>query len=152
MRSRIILLLVVVGILGFSLLVATDAAAGSVGTELWMAGGFSFPDYADIVRACARGGVSVVFMDRFTLGVSGQADRDRYYYFGDASILLPPMGLTVPYARFQVGRRDDVSDTAMGWAAGLRLGEENLSFFLEAHQIFEPDNNFGFSGGISYRL
>jgi len=146
------LLLLVILASGLLPVFATNARAGSIGTELWLGGGFSYPDYASGVRACARGGIGVVFKDHLALGVSSQVDRDHYHYFGDISVVLPPVGLSEPYARFQIGRREDVNDTAMGWAAGLRWGEDNLYFFLEANEIFEPEDSFGFTGGIAYRL
>lgn len=149
MHVRRVLLLVAAVVGSLSIAIATDAGAASVGTEIWIGGGFSFPDYSDDVRACARGGLGVIFMDHVTLGISGQADREHFYYFGDTSVVGPALGLIEPYGRFQVGRRDDTGDTAMAWAAGLRMGDGMLYFFLEASDIFEPESDFGICGGIS---
>jgi hypothetical protein len=102
--------------------------------------------------ACIRGGISAVFVDHVMVGISGQADRDRIHYFGDAGVIFPLVWGIEPYARFQAGRRDDRDDTALGWAAGFRLGDTGnaVKFFVEGHGIVEPEENNGISAGISF--
>lgn len=122
--------------------------AGDVHSEVWIGGGVSYPDYHGAAEACGRGGIGAVFREHFTLGISGQADRDHFHYFADAGVILPEVSFVVPYGRFQFGRRDDRDDNAMGWAAGVRVEGEVMSLYFEAHQIFEPEDNKGLSLGI----
>lgn len=141
-------------ILGVSLLVLllipAVGRAGAVGSEIWIGAGASWADGHEKGMACLRGGAGVVFARHFTLGLSAQADRNRYYYFADSSVIFPPLGLMEPYARFFIGRRDDVDDSAMGWAAGFRTGEDAIRVFLEGYGIFEPEGNYGVCVGISF--
>ena len=128
---------------------APNVRAGEVvRPEFWVGGGVSWPDYHDTAEACARGGIGAVFKDHLTLGISGQADRDHFHYFADGGVILPEIGLLVPYGRYQFGRRDDSDDNATGWCAGVRLEGEGVSFYVEFHQIMEPDDNKGMSLGI----
>jgi hypothetical protein len=148
-HSRVPILLVLAIV--FSLVLPVRASAqGTVGTEIWLGGGISWPDYADSGMASARGGLGVVFFRHLGIGISGQADRERYYYFADATLILPTTGLLEPYARFHIGRRDDTDDTATGWTGGVRMGEDAMRFFIEAHGIAEPEHVFGMSVGISF--
>jgi hypothetical protein len=146
LRARIIPALSLVALL----LLPSGAKAGSVGKEFWVGGGAGWPEDNSKAGANIRGGAQLIFARHFTLGVSGQADRERYYYFADSSIIFPPLGMVEPYGRFQVGRRDDVDDTAMGWAAGLRMGEDSIRVFAEGYGIFEPAGNYGVCVGISF--
>jgi hypothetical protein len=134
------------------LLVPPPAVAGGIGKEIWVGAGWAWPEYEDDdgAMACARGGIGALIGRHAGLGVSAYADRKRAYFFADASIFLPPLGLVEPYGRFQYGRRDDRDDAAMGWVLGARTGQESVRFFLEGHQIFEPEDNYGFSLGISF--
>ena len=133
-----------------TLIVPAASRAGDIGTEAWFGSGISWPDYRDEPIVCARGGLGLLFKNVVGLGISGQADKDRFHYFGNASVILPAVGLFQPYGRFEVGRRDDRDDTAWGWAAGLRTGEEAIRFYLEANQIVEPDQDFGLTIGIAF--
>ncbi len=132
------------------LVVPPPAVAGGIGKEVWIGAGWSWPGYGEGVMACARGGIGAVFARYLGLGISAQADLDHAYYFADASVFLPPLGLIEPYGRFQYGKRDDKDDAAMGWAAGIRTGQESIRLYLEGHQILEPEDNYGFSIGISF--
>ena len=133
------------------MLAAPGARADGVGKEIWIGGGVSWPSYHDDTpMACVRGGIGAVFLKHATLGVSAQADRYHVHYFADAGVILPPLGLLIPYGRFQVGRRDDRDATAMGWVGGVRVGDDAINFFVEAHGIFEPEKNIGASAGISF--
>jgi hypothetical protein len=139
-----------IALVGF-VLAASGARADGIGKEVWIGGGVSWPEYHDdTAMACLRGGIGAVFFNHVTLGASAQADRDHIYYFADAGLILPSLGLVVPYGRFQVGRRDDHDDTAMGWVGGVRVGDDVINFFVEAHGIFEPEKNLGASAGISF--
>ena len=126
------------------------ARAGAVGTQVWVGPGASWPDYNEKPIACVRGGIGVLLADHFTLGASGQADREHSYYFADASVIFPPVGLLEPYARFQFGRRDHSGDDAMGGSAGVRIGEDAIRLFAEGYWIFEPEDNYGVVFGISF--
>ena len=142
--------LVTVLLLLGSLALPSSSAALDVGNEIWMGAGFSWPDYGDGAMACARGGFDLVFERYVGLGLSAQADRDRIHYFGHASVFFPRFDMLEPYGRFQYGRRDDGDDTAMGWAVGLRAGVDSIRAYLEFHQIFEPENNYGVTLGIAF--
>jgi hypothetical protein len=126
------------------------AFGGEFQHEVWLAGGFNNTDYADDVRACFRGGVGTVFEQYVGLGASVQVDRDRWYYFGYASVFLPKMGMLEPYARLHIGRRDDTDETAYGWTAGLKLGDAGVFLFIEAHGIRQPGYSDGASVGLSF--
>jgi hypothetical protein len=142
----------IIGLLsaGF-LLQGSGARAGTVGKEAWIAGGVTWPAYyVSSGIACLRGGIGAVFLQHVTLGVSAQANRYHNYYFADAGLILPPLGLCTPYGRFQYGRRDDGDDAAMGWVGGFRLGEDSVQLFLEGHGVFEPERDAGVSLGISF--
>jgi hypothetical protein len=132
------------------LVVPRSAVSGGIGTDIWIGAGWSWPDYGDGTMACARGGISAVIARYAGLGVSAQADNDRVFYFADASVYLPRLGLIEPYGRFQYGKPDDKDDEAMGWAVGIRTGEDEIHLYLEGHQILEPGDNYGFSIGISF--
>jgi hypothetical protein len=123
-------------------------AGGGVRPEVWLGGGVSWPDYHGTAEVCVRGGIGAVFLDHFTLGISGQADRDHFHYFADGGVILPEVWLLVPYGRYQFGRRADRDDNATGWCAGMRLEGEGVSMFVEFHQIVEPDDNKGISLGM----
>ena len=123
---------------------------GPVGKDFWVGGGVSWPDYREKAIACMRGGLGAVFFDHITLGISGHVDRERFHYFVDTSVISPPIGLMEVYGRFQIGRRDDRDDTAMGWAAGIRTGEDAIRVFVEGYSIFEPQENYGACVGISF--
>jgi hypothetical protein len=127
---------------------ASAAGAGHVGREFWIGGGVSYPVYHNSAEACVRGGIGAIFLDHLTLGVSGQGDRDHAYYFADAGLILPEVWFLIPYGRFQYGGRDGTSDAAQGWAAGVRLEGDGISLYIEANQIFEPQDNKGLSMGI----
>jgi len=142
LRPQIIVLFLAVTAL------APGAHAGDINPEVWIGGGISYPDYRDVPEACLRGGVGAVFREHVTLGVSGQADADHYYYFVDGGLILPEVWYFVPYARYQFGRRDDISDNAMGWCFGMRLTGDSASLFVEAHEITEPQDNKGISVGV----
>jgi hypothetical protein len=123
--------------------------AGELGPEVWIGGGVSYPDYHNSAEAYGRGGIGVILANRFTLGISAQADRDHFYYFADGGMLFRQVGgIFTPYGRFQIGRRDDRSDTAMGWAGGLRVEGDGIGFYFEANGIFEPEDDKGLSLGI----
>jgi hypothetical protein len=128
----------------------SSARAGEFTHEVWAAGGFNNSDYAEDIRACLRGGVGAIFEDRVGLGASFQVDRDRWYYFGYASVFLPKFGMFEPYARLHIGQRDDVDETAYGWTAGLRMGDSGVYLFLEAHGIRQPGYSDGASFGICF--
>jgi len=83
-----------------------------------------------------------------TLGVSGQADNDHFHYFTDAGVILPGLGLFLPYGRYQFGRREDSNDNAWGWCAGIRLAGEGVSLYVEFNDIVEPESNRGVTLGI----
>lgn len=127
---------------------ASPVVAGAIHPEVWIGGGVSYPAYHNAAEACGRGGIGAVFRDHFTLGVSGQADRDRFHFFADAGVILPEVWFLVPYGRFQYGRRDDRDDAAKGWAAGIRLEGDGISLYVEANQIFEPEDDKGLTLGI----
>jgi hypothetical protein len=133
-----------------ALLSPAASRAGALGTEVWLGTGVSWPDYHEKPIACVRAGLGLVFRNVVGFGISGQADKDRVHYFGNASVTLPTIGLVEPYGRFEMGRRDDRDDTAWGWVAGLRTGEEAIRFYLEANQIVEPEKDFGLSIGIAF--
>jgi hypothetical protein len=135
----------------FTLIPVRTVHAGGIGKEIWVGAGAVWPDYHDReAMAVVRGGVGMVIARHVTLGVSAQADRDRWYYFADTSVIFPAMGLIEPYARFQIGRRDDVDDTAMVWSAGVRTGEDSIRIFIEGFGVFEPAENYGGCVGISF--
>ena len=127
---------------------AAPAHAGDIKPEVWFGAGVSYPDYHDVSEAMVRGGIGGVFAEHFTLGVSGQADRDRWHYFVDGGVILPEVWFLVPYGRYQFGRRDDRDDNAWGWCAGLRLMGESISVYVEANEILEPEFNKGLSFGL----
>jgi hypothetical protein len=60
---------------------ARFARAGGVGGDVWLTGGFVSADYKDAYLACIRGGAGPEFLGRFSVGLSGQVDRERYFYF-----------------------------------------------------------------------
>jgi hypothetical protein len=142
--------LAVIGMLWIVWLSPPPARADAPGKEVWIGVGVSWPDYHELAMACVRCGVGAVLVDHVTLGASVQGDRDRFHYFADAGLILPLVWHFEPYARFQIGRRDDRDDTATGWAAGFRVGEEAVRFFVEVHGIVEPEENHGVSAGISF--
>jgi hypothetical protein len=127
---------------------AAPVYAGEIKPEVWFGGGVSYPDYHEISETMGRGGVGAVFAGHFTLGISGQVDRDRFHYFADGGVILPEVWFLVPYGRYQYGRRDDRDDAAWGWCAGLRLVGESISVYVEANEILEPEFNKGLSFGI----
>ena len=127
---------------------AQTAHAADITPEVWFGGGASWPDYHNASEACGRGGIGAVFADHFTLGASGQADRDHFHYFADAGVILPEVWFLVPYGRYQFGRRDDRSDNAWGWCAGIRLVGDGISIYVEASEILEPEFNKALSLGI----
>jgi len=129
---------------------APPARAAGVGTDFWLAGGFTKPSYNVDILACLRGGLGVDFLGRFSVGASTQVDRERYFYFAYAGVVLPRLGVLEPYARFHVGRRDDVDDTALGWSAGFRVGNGVVNLFIEGHGILEPGYGDGASVGLSF--
>jgi hypothetical protein len=147
MRHTLVVLSIVVLA---ALLPPRAALAGSVGTEVWVGGGASWLQGRDKPMACVRGGAGIVFARYFAIGASGHGDRDNSYYFADATVIFPKLGLYEPYGRFHFGRRDHSSDDAMGWTAGLRLGEDAVQIFLEGYGIIEPDENYGAVFGISF--
>lgn len=126
------------------------AHADAIGKDIWLGAGASWPDYRDKAMACVRGGAGVLLARHFTLGISGQADRDHTWYFGDASVILPALGMLEPYGRFQIGRRDHAGENSMAWSAGVRLGEDTIRIFAEGYGIFEPEDNYGACFGISF--
>ena len=128
----------------------TAARAMSVAPDVWFGGGFSYPKYHAASEACVRAGAGAVFASHLTLGVSGHADRDRFHYFGDAGVLFPGYGMFTPYGRFQVGRRDDRSDTAWGWCGGVRLSSYGVGLYLEWFSIQKPEQNYGLTFGMSF--
>jgi hypothetical protein len=129
---------------------ARFARAGGVGGDVWLTGGFVSADYKDAYLACIRGGAGPEFLGRFSVGLSGQVDRERYFYFAYAGAVLPRVGMLEPYARFHAGRRDDVDDTALGWSAGVRIGNGTTYLLLEVHGVLEPGHSNGASMGVSF--
>lgn len=133
-----------------SLALPSGAVAAGLNQEIWVGAGFSWPDYGEGAMACARGGFGLVFKRYVGLGISGQADRERVHYFGDASVFFPRFDLLEPYGRFQYGHRDDGGDAAMGWVAGIRARGDTIRAYVEVNQIFEPESNVGVTLGISF--
>jgi len=129
---------------------APVSRAGSVGSELWLAGGFVDADYSDYVKACIRGGAGATFFDRVGLGGSAQVDQIRYFYFGYAAVYFPQVGMLEPYGRFHVGRRDDIDETALGWTVGAGVGDGSVRVFIEAHGVYQPGYAYGASFGFSF--
>jgi hypothetical protein len=126
------------------------AEAGQVKPEVWMTAGFVDPDYHDSPLAAGRAGGGIVAFTHVTAGASGQLDRDHYFYFGYVGVILPAIGVVEPYGRFHVGRRDDLDDTALGWTAGIRIGNGAASFLFEAYGVTEPGSCNGACVGISF--
>jgi hypothetical protein len=153
MRSRIGVVYIAVAASALLLAESRPARADGVKSELWLAGGFVEPDYPDTdesLFAVLRAGGGAKFLDRLTLGASTQVDRAHYFYFAYAGVILPPIGLVEPYGRFHAGRRDDVSDTALGWTAGVRLGDGNVFLMIEVHGVIEPGSADGASLGVTF--
>jgi len=149
MHQRFVRLKSLVLTLIISILPLAARAGGiEVKPEVWMGGGVSWPDYHAHSEACARGGFGGVFAKHFTLGISGQVDRDRFHYFADGGVILPQVSFFEAYGRYQFGRRDDRDDNAWGWCAGIRMLGEGINLYLEASEILEPEFNKGLSLGI----
>jgi len=127
-----------------------QARAGALKPEIWMSGGFVDASYHDSPLACARAGAGIEAFKHLTFGVCVQADRDRYFNFGYVGVVLPALGLFEPYGRFQAGRRDDLDDTALGWTAGLRVGNGTVNFLMEVHGVTQPGSSNGASVGVSF--
>jgi hypothetical protein len=125
-------------------------AGRSVNPEWWLSGGVIDADYHDSALAVARGGVGVRVLRRFSVGADVQVDRVHWFGFGYAGVTLPAFGLLEPFGRFQVGRRDDVSDTALEWSAGLAFGEESVKLTLEVFGVLEPGSATGVCFGFAF--
>jgi hypothetical protein len=152
MLKRLRICLIAVSLL-LAVVVPIGSRADVLGHEIWMGAGVSWPEYRDMASACARGGIGAILYNRVTLGVSAHADRERWYYFADAGLILPSVWGVEPYGRFQIGHRDDVDDTATGWVGGVRFGDpdgSNVHVFLEGHGVVEPQKNNGISFGLSF--
>jgi hypothetical protein len=131
------------------LLAADVAGARPLRLEGWVGGGFAEPDYDEFPVAVGRIGLGVRVYNHVSLGASVQVDRDRWFGFGYAGLAVPEM-LLQPFARFYAGRRDDVSDVAYGWSAGLQIGPGRVKLFGEVHGIIQPGSGTGASLGISF--
>jgi hypothetical protein len=145
MQHRIASLVLLATLIGLS---ASPARAGDITPEVWLGGGVSWPDYHHASETLGRGGIGAVLAEHFTLGISGQADRDHFHYFADGGVILPQVWFLVPYGRYQWGRRDDRDDNAWGWCAGLRLVGEGISVYVEASEILEPEFDKALTLGI----
>jgi hypothetical protein len=151
MHQRFVLLKSLVLTLILSLLPMAARAGGiEVKPEVWIGGGVSYPDYHARAETCGRGGFGAVFAEHFTLGISGQADRDRFHYFVDGGVILPQVSFFVPYGRYQFGRRDDLDDNAWGWCAGIRMLGEGINLYVEFSEILEPEFNKAVTLGIQF--
>src|SRR5262249_37912018 len=127
---------------------AAPARAGDVTPEVWMGGGVSYPDYHNVSETMGRGGIGAGFANHIPGGARGQVSRAHFHSFADAGVILPGVWFLVPSGRYQFGRREDRSENAWGWCAGLRLVGDSISFYVEANEILEPQFNKGLSLGI----
>jgi hypothetical protein len=152
MQHQIRLLLAgIIAALGLFFAGTTPSSAGAIGPEFWIGGGAVNADYDAAPLAVFRPAVGIEFERHLSLGVGGQVDRVRFFYFAYAGLTLPSMGVLTPYGRFEMGRRDDTSDTAIGWAGGLKMGDEDgVAVFIEAHGFTPPWYSHGASFGITF--
>jgi hypothetical protein len=129
---------------------AVPARSDGLCGEAWLSAGFVDTDYHGTPLSCFRAGAGLLVLQRFSLGGNVQADRDRYFLFAYAGVVLPAIGLIEPYGRFHAGRRDDLDETALGWTGGLRIGNGTVHLYIEAHGVLEPGYSNGGSVGIAF--
>ncbi len=125
-------------------------AKRTVAPEGWISGGFVNPDYDPSPLAVGRAGLGLCFFDRLSLGGSVQVDRDHWFGFGYVGTTLPEIFYVETFGRFYVGRRDDISDTATSWSAGVRTGTSAVKLFADVHGIIQPGHGLGVSVGVSF--
>jgi hypothetical protein len=136
-----------------ALLVAASPARARTPTlrgEGWAGAGFHDPDYRTGATALGRVGLGLRVLERVSLGADGQWDRNHWFAFGYAGLTLPSVSFAEPYARFHVGKRDDLDETAYSWSAGFRLREGPIGVFIEAHGVIQPGESIGASMGVSF--
>ena len=131
--------------------VASAARAGdAIGTEWWFGGGFHDPEYHDGGMVTGRGGAGLVFLEHVDLGANLQFDRDRWFWFGYAGVILPAISSVEPFGRFHIGQRDDSSETNTQWSAGLRYGIPSVLFYVEVFRLIEPNEDKGACVGLIF--
>lgn len=118
--------------------------------EGWASGGYLNPDYDPSPLAVGRAGLGARFLEQFSVGGSVQVDRDHWFGLGYVGVTLPDLFLIETFGRFYVGRRDDVSDLATGWSAGVATGTSSVKLFADVHGIIQPGHAFGVSIGFSF--
>lgn len=143
-----VVLVVVPGVLPGAVVPAR--AGRDVGAEWWFGGGVNSPDYNEQEIVVIRAGGGVLLWERVSFGASAQADRDHWFGFGYAGVVLPAIGSVEPFGRIHAGRRDDSGDDVLQWSAGLRYGVPAAKFYLEVFEIIEPGDGIGACLGIVF--
>lgn len=118
--------------------------------ELWFGGGFHDPEYHDGGMAVGRGGAGVLLKEHLSLGGCLQVDRDHWFWFGYAGVVLPAISGVEPFGRFYMGQRDDSGDTNTQWSAGVLFGIPSVRVYVEVFQLIEPNEDKGADVGLVF--
>lgn len=148
MRYRIITcaLAAAVAILGSP----ADARAGRIltGAEIWGGAGALEADYRDNVLASTRFGAGLRFVEYIGIGGSFQIDKEKGFVLAYVGVYPARSWFIKPFGRFDVGSRtDSTGETALGWTAGVEMGERTMNVYLAYSGITTPGQvdavNFG---------
>lgn len=136
-----------------ALCAAPPAQAGRIvtGAEFWAGGGVLDADYHGEVLAAAKGGAGLRLLEVIGVGAAVQFDKDHTFALGYAGFYPLRGRFLKPFARFELGARTDLTgEAAVGWTAGIEMGEPTMNAFVAYSGITTPGSVDAFYFGFIF--